>query len=96
MDDFVKEFWEMEEKKRRITVNIYNQSYTMIGKESEAHMNYIASLVHDKMKDIRSVNHSLDTTQVAVLTAVNTMNDYIKLREENERLQQLLNEKEER
>ncbi|HLQ73682.1 MAG TPA: cell division protein ZapA [Bacillota bacterium] len=86
----------MGQNKRRITVNIYNQSYTMIGKESEEHMNHIAHLVHDKMKDIRSVNHSLDTTQVAVLTAVNTMNDLIKQREENERLRQLLNKEEER
>ncbi len=48
-----------------------------------------------KMQEIHDVNKSLDTTSLAVLTAVNTMNDYIKLKEDYEVLQNLLEEKEE-
>lgn len=47
------------------------------------------------MQEIHDVNKSLDTTSLAVLTAVNTMNDYIKLKEDYEVLQNLLEEKEE-
>ncbi|GGD03026.1 hypothetical protein GCM10011389_08120 [Pontibacillus salipaludis] len=34
------------------------------------------------MKEIQETNPKLDTAQLAVLTAVNTMNDYLKLKED--------------
>lgn len=81
-------------KKSRTTVDIYGKSYTIIGTESTSHVRHVTNLVDEKMRDIHDVNQSLDTTKLAVLTAVNTMNDYIKLKEEIEVLQSLLEEKE--
>lgn len=72
-----------EEKKERVTVEIHNRTYTVVGDgESRSHVKLVASLVDQKMKEIQSSNQSLDTTSLAVLTALNTMNDYLKLKED--------------
>ncbi|SES08310.1 cell division protein ZapA [Gracilibacillus ureilyticus] len=81
--------------KLRTTVNIYGRSYKIVGEETEDHVKLIADLVDEKMQEIHKINKSLDTTSLAVLTAINTMNDYIKLKEDFEALQSLLEEKEE-
>lgn len=71
-----------QKNQTRITVDIYRKPYTIVGKESASHVKLVASLVDQKMHDIQSKNGQLDTTMLAVLTAVNTMNDYLKLKEE--------------
>ncbi|MGP4041645.1 cell division protein ZapA [Gracilibacillus sp. D59] len=82
-------------EKTRTTVDIYGRPYNIIGNEKPQHIRAVANLVDEKMREIHAVNKSLDSTNLAVLTAVNTMNDYIKLKEEFEVLQKLLEEKEE-
>ena len=74
------------EEKSRITVEIHNKSYTIVGSESEQHVRLVADLVDQKMNEIRESNRHLDTTRLAVLTAVNTMNDYLKLKEDYAKL----------
>lgn len=81
--------------KTRTTVNIYGRSYTIVGSESTSHVHHVADLVDEKMQEFHKMNKSLDTANLAVLTAVNTMNDYLKLKEEVEVLHTLLEEKEE-
>ncbi|WP_153464727.1 cell division protein ZapA [Sediminibacillus terrae] len=68
--------------KTRTTVEIHNRSYTIVGDEAAHHVRMVASLVDQQMREIQETNRSLDTTRLAVLTAVNTMNDYLKLKEE--------------
>lgn len=75
-----------EQPKNKTTVEIYNRSYTVIGEEDSRHVRMVASLVDQTMRDINEANPSLDTAKLAVLTAVNTMNDYLKLKEEYEDL----------
>ncbi|WP_091484203.1 cell division protein ZapA [Gracilibacillus orientalis] len=84
-----------QSEKSRTSVDIYGRTYNIVGNEKTEHMRAVANLVDDKMREIHAVNKSLDSTNLAVLTAVNTMNDYIKLKEEFEVLQKLLEEKEE-
>ncbi|ENH97038.1 hypothetical protein J416_07577 [Gracilibacillus halophilus YIM-C55.5] len=79
----------------RTTVHIYGRDYHIVGDEKKEHVRQVAALVDEKMREIHEVNKSLDTTNIAVLTAINTMNDYLKLKEEYEILQNLLEEKEE-
>lgn len=67
--------------KTRVTVDIYNKSYNIVGKESPQHVRTVANLVDQKMREIRDASPNLDTTRLAVLTAVNTMNDHLKLKE---------------
>jgi cell division protein ZapA len=74
-------------KKNRSTVVIYGQQYTIVGIESTSHIRLIASMVDDKMREIGSANPSLDTSKLAVLTAVNAVNDYIKMKDRVESLE---------
>ncbi len=82
-------------QKTRITVDIYGRTYTIIGNADKNHMRLVASTVDDKMKEIYQANKSLDTTRLAVLTAVNTINDYLKLEADYEELLKKIAEKEE-
>ncbi|GLB58439.1 cell division protein ZapA [Cytobacillus sp. NCCP-133] len=78
-------------QKNRTSVDIYGQQYVIVGSESSSHVRLIASLVDDKMREISSKNPSLDISKLAVLTAVNAVNDYIKLKDRLERLENELN-----
>ena len=68
-----------EKKKERTTVKIYGCDYTIVGTEDPAHVMEVAKLVDQKMKEFRKMNSYLDSTKLAVLTAVNVVDDYIKL-----------------
>ncbi|RDW21621.1 cell division protein ZapA [Oceanobacillus chungangensis] len=71
-----------QDKKERITVEIYNKKYNIVGEEPASHVKLVASLVDEKMNEIQDANRHLDTANLAVLTAINTMNDYLKLKED--------------
>jgi cell division protein ZapA len=75
------------EQKNRATVDIYGQQYKVVGAESAAHIRFVASMVDEKMREISSMNPMLDTSKLAVLTAVNAVNDYIKLKEQYKQLE---------
>lgn len=78
--------------RNKVTVNINKRTYTIVGKESPEHVELIAQLVDDKMKEIYESNKHLDSTKLAVLTAVNTMNEYVKLKEEFDALLTMIEE----
>lgn len=81
-------------QKNRTTVDIYGQAYIIMGSESPSHIRHVASLVDDKMREINSKNPNLEASKLAVLTAVNAVNDYLKMKDQLERLQtELLKEK---
>jgi cell division protein ZapA len=82
-------------RKNRITVDIYGQQYIILGSENSSHIRFVASLVDDKMREISSKNPLLDVNKLAVLTAVNAVNDYIKMKEELEKLQDEIKRKKE-
>lgn len=82
-----------DEKRTKITVEIKDKEYTIVGTESEEHVQHVADLVNKKMNEIHAANKHLDTTKLAVLTAINTMNDYVKLKEEFNELLTLIEEK---
>ncbi|WP_071395976.1 cell division protein ZapA [Bacillus tuaregi] len=77
-------------QKNRITVDIYGVQYVIIGPESPSHIRQVASLVDEKMREINSMNPSLGTNKLAVLTAINAVNDYLHLVEKVERLEEEL------
>ncbi|MGM0967920.1 cell division protein ZapA [Bacillus pumilus] len=80
--------------KTKTTVEIYGQSFTIIGQETKMHMRHVASIVDDKMREINEKNPYLDINKLAVLTAVNVVHDYMKLKEQYEKLEIQLKEKE--
>ncbi|MFS0780651.1 cell division protein ZapA [Bacillus sp. 1P06AnD] len=68
-------------KKNKITVDIYGQQYTIVGTESSSHIRLVASIVDDRMREISDKNPNLDVSRLAVLTAVNAIHDYLKLKD---------------
>ncbi len=76
----------MGEFKNRITVTIYDQHYTIIGEEEPSHIRHVAGLVDMRIREVSKYNAGLDTSRKAVLTAVNIMDDYVKLQEKYEDL----------
>ena len=80
-----------DKQKTRISVDIYGQTYKMVGSESSSHMRQVASIVDDKMRDVSSHNPYLDSTKIAVLAAVNSVHDYLKLKEQVEQMEEELN-----
>jgi len=81
-----------EKNRNKITVTIHNKTYTIVDKETKDYVLLVASLVDEKMEEINLHNKHLDTTRLAVLTAINTMNDYVKLKKEYDELIKLLEE----
>lgn len=73
-------------------MTIHNRTYTIVGDEPKEHVELIANLVDKKMQEIYASNKHLDSTKLAVLTAINTMNDYVKLKEEFDELLRLIEE----
>ncbi|MBB6445656.1 cell division protein ZapA [Bacillus benzoevorans] len=74
-------------EKTRITVEIYGNQYIIVGSESASHIRHVALMVDEKMREIHSKNPALDTTKLAVLTAINAVNDYVKIKERLEELE---------
>jgi len=70
-----------ERERTRTTVDIYGEQYTIVGDENPDHVRKVASLVDEKMREIKRKNPYLDTKKLAVLTAVNIVNEYIKLKD---------------
>ncbi|MBL4951181.1 cell division protein ZapA [Neobacillus sp. YIM B02564] len=82
-------------QKNRITVDIFGTQYVILGTESKDHIRHVASLVDKKMREISSKNPGLDVSKLAVLTAVNAVNDYLIIKDELEqRKTEQQNEKE--
>lgn len=77
--------------KNRIAIEIYGQTYNMVGPESTAHMRAVAATVDERMREIKLANPVLSSTQLAVLTAANAVNDLMKLRQKYEALEAELN-----
>lgn len=79
---------DQKDNRQRITVSIYGQPYTVVGQESPAYVKEVAKTVDQKMREIKKHNPYLDTTRLAVLTAINVVDDYFKVLEELEELKQ--------
>lgn len=81
-------------ERKKIDVKINRRKYTIVGTESKEHMELVSKLVNDKMNEIYEANKHLDTTKLAVLTAINTMSDYLKLKADYDDLVTLIEEEE--
>ncbi|MGI6127922.1 MAG: cell division protein ZapA [Planifilum sp.] len=76
--------------KNKLSVEIYGQQYQIVGKASPGYMREVASHVDDKMRQIAKSNPRLDTTRLAVLSAVNIADAYLKLKREYDEILHLI------
>jgi cell division protein ZapA len=83
----------LSEQKTRTTVDIYGQQYSIVGTESISHIRLVASIVDEKMREINGKNANLDISKLAVLTAVNVVHDYIKLKDAYDTLEKEMKKK---
>jgi len=72
--------------KNKVTVRILGQEYTIRSDESREFVQNVANLIDDKMRAIHERNKKFSTTWVAVLTALNVGDDFLKLKNEKEAL----------
>jgi cell division protein ZapA len=57
-------------------------------------MRQVASHVDEKMRQIADKNPKLDTTRLAVLSAVNIADDYLRLKQQYDEIMHLLEDEE--
>ena len=84
-----------ETQKNRLLISIYGHQYTIVGKASSNYMRMVSGYVDDKMRQIGNSNGRLDTTKIAVLTAVNIADEYFRLKQEYDELLKLIEEEKE-
>ncbi|AUS08266.1 MULTISPECIES: cell division protein ZapA [Laceyella] len=80
--------------KNKLSVEIYGQQYNLTGKASPGHMRQVASHVDEKMRQIADKNPRLDTTRLAVLSAVNIADEFLKLKQEHDEIMHLIEDEE--
>ncbi len=73
-----------DQSKSRTIVEIYGKTYTIIGQESPEHIKEVADYVDQIMREFSSRNPSLDSTNLAVLAAINAASEYLKLKKKLE------------
>jgi cell division protein ZapA len=73
----------MNQQEIRVTrVDIFGQEYSLRGQASEEHMRLVAALVDEKMQEIAQANPRFDSAKLAVLSAVNIADEYVRLVQE--------------
>lgn len=71
----------MSEDKNKATVRIYGSEYKIASTDSEEHIQKVAYQVDKLMSMLAERDKRLSTALIAVLTAVNVMDDFLKLEE---------------
>lgn len=64
--------------KTYVSVRIYGHDYTFTGTESEEYIQKVCYNVDKKMHDFRQRDPKLNETKLAILTAVNTADEFFK------------------
>jgi len=80
------------ESKNKVTVKIAGKEYNLVGTESEEYMQRDALYVDKKITEITRNNNRLSTSMAAMLTAINTADDYIKAADSEKKLKNEIKE----
>lgn len=73
--------------KNKVVVRIMGHEYTLVSEDTREYMQRVSNIVDDKMKEIAAVNKKLSTSMIAVLTALNVTDDYLKTLMKNDELE---------
>ena len=65
-------------EKNRVEVMIGGVNYALVSEDETEYIKKVAALVDKKMREIGSMQSSLNSTKKAVLTAVNIADDFLK------------------
>jgi len=79
-----------QKSEHRAVVQIYGEEYTLRGDAQPGYMEDLANSVDGRMREVAKSHPRLGTAQVAVLVAVNLMDEYVRLDEQYRRILGLL------
>ncbi|HPF44384.1 MAG TPA: cell division protein ZapA [Syntrophomonadaceae bacterium] len=82
----------MKNNINKVTVEIFNEEYTVKGTENPEYIQMLAAYVDRRMKMIQQRNPNLSNTKLAVLTALNLADELNKLQEDYDELVKALEE----
>jgi cell division protein ZapA len=68
-------------KLNRVEANIYGESYTITGEESEEYIRSITYFVDSKMQELSEIFPNVSKLKLAVLVAVNITDELFQLKE---------------
>ncbi|NLK37832.1 MAG: cell division protein ZapA [Epulopiscium sp.] len=76
--------------KNRVRVTVDGKSFTLVGYESEEHLNNVAAYIDEKIRDLRKNSSTIaqDHSLAYILTSLNVGDDYFKNLERNAALQE--------
>lgn len=84
----------MEDSAGSVTqVRIYNQTYAIRSADAAEYVEQLARHLDEKMSEVAEGTATVDTTRVAVLAALNVVDDYFKARQALEGLEAEVREK---
>lgn len=82
----------MTERINRVEVMINDVPYVLKGTESKEYMETLASQLTKRLSEVQGINPRLSLYQSAILTALNILDEYTKLKKEHRSLVDLLEE----
>jgi cell division protein ZapA len=68
-------------KERLVEIKVFGQNYTVKSDAEEDYIQAIAQYVNEKMEEVLKKTRSVSTLNVAILTALNIADDFLKERE---------------
>ena len=74
----------MSEEKSTIPVNIFGNKYTISGEADSEYIRELAQYVNDRMREITNHTGEVDSTKVAILTALNIADELYQLKEKKD------------
>ena len=70
--------------KKSYDVKVFNQSFSVKSEADETYVRQVASFVDQKIREIGDKTPSISSLNVALLTAMNIADEYLKLNRERE------------
>jgi len=80
----------VSEKKCKVTVEIYGENYALKGDVEPERIMEVAELLDVRMKQTARGNPRLSAARIAVLTALNITDEYLRLEKDYKQLVQML------
>lgn len=78
------------DRKHKIDVNIFGETYTLKSSSNPDYMKKVSKVVDDTMNKVSENKPRISLHQIAVLTALNLADEYLRLEEEYSELLEML------
>lgn len=71
--------------KQSVKVDIFGNDYILKADTDDRHIQKVADLVDQKMKEVSLSTNSKNTTNIAILAALNIADEYLKIKDEKDK-----------